>query len=580
MKKIISLCLVLMMILTGTSFAASGDSEYQRGYEEGLNAGYREGYNDGSDSVYRPKEPNIIFVEPKAIPEVEAGDILNLVVELKNDSQYSAKEVRLIPSFDEAPIVYERPVSQLVSGTIRAKGTKTVSFAFKVKDDAKMGVYSIPFKVEYKNGSDETYSKDRVAYFRVTKTKMQSTITINKISTEPNVVAGEKFVLKFNVNNVGDVPAQNTSIKLNRFDVGSFIPVDGNDYQYIGDLDAKSTSTQYFELLASKNIPKGTNTIGATVTYTNSNGEEVNEEKTIYILNVLSEKESLDTGNGKPKVIIASYSTNPGSIVAGNQFNFTFNFKNTSKEKTVTNMKITVSSAEGSFMIANGSNTFYIDSLAAGASMSKTIALNVKQDLTSKSYPIEISFDYEDTNGNSYVATEVINIPVTEYSKLVINSVWAGEGIINERTNMSFDYINMGKARVSNLTASVAGDYTSVQEINYIGNLEAGSSDYFDIEVTPTKEGENVGTLILAFEDSSGKTIEVKKEFTGFAMGAFVDPGFEDPGMYDPMPMEPVEEPLNWWLVVGFGVGGFVVAFFVTKIIVTKIIRKKLEEEI
>ena len=41
----------------------------------------------------------------------------------------------------------------------------------------------------------------------------------------------------------------------------------------------------------------------------------------------------------------------------------------------------------------------------------------------------------------------------------------------------------MGKATVSNLVATVRGDFIPVQESTYIGNLQAGTSDYYDIEV-------------------------------------------------------------------------------------------------
>ena len=153
--------------------------------------------------------------------------------------------------------------------------------------------------------------------------------------------------------------------------------------------------------------------------------------------------------------------------------------------------------------------------------------------------------------------------------------------MVDNQTNLSFDYINMGKARVANLTASVEGDYKATQDINYIGNLEAGNTDYYDIMVTPTKEGENVGTLILTFEDSSGKKIEVKKEFTGYAstMPNYNPDDYNpnDPGMN---PVEPTEEPLNIWMLIGIGFGSFLVSFIITKVITTKIVRKRLEDEI
>ena len=584
MKKTINLFLILALILCNVSFAASGDVDTGDRYQEGYNSGYNDGYSDGASTVYRPKEPNVVFKKQEEIPEVAAGGTLDMSIEYWNDSEHSAREIKITPSFENVPLVYEMPIVFEAPSNLRSDATRTASFSFKIKDDAKLGVYPIRFKIEYKNSSEENYTREQVAYFRVNKEKVKTLITINNIVTEPaNVVAGEKFVLKFDINNIGDVPMNSTLVKLTGLSIDSFMPVDGNDLSYVGTIAPKSMNTQSFNLIASKNINKGSNTLGLSIKYNNASNEEVTDEKTLYILDVLSERVEEGTSAGKPKTIIESYSTNPKDIVAGNTFKFTFRFKNTSKEKSIGNMKITISSNDGAFMIANGSNTFYVERLNPEEVMSKSIDLNVKQDLTSKSYPIDISFDYEDMNGNSYQANEVINIPVVEYSNLVINSVYANQGIVDEQTSLSFDYINMGKAKVSNLTVTVEGDYTAVQSINYIGNLEAGNTDYYDISVMPTKEGENVGTLILSFEDSSGKKVDVRKEFTGFAMAAFVDPGVSDPGFYDPgfmEPMEPIEEPLNIWMTVGIGFGSFLITFIITKVITTKIVRKKLEDEI
>lgn len=578
MKKIFSLCLVFVILVCNFCFASSGD-EYQNGY----NAGYNAGYSDGSDNVYKPKEPNITFKVQDEIPEVSAGGSFSLLVNFINDSSHSAKNIKITPSFEDVPLVYERPIEFSYSKTLRSKGNANASFSFKVKEDAKIGVYPIKFKVEYKNSSDEVYSRERVMYFKVNKEKVASIITISNIVTEPaNVSAGQVFTLKFNVNNIGETDSKDTYIKLTGLSTEGFMPVDGNDLVYVGNIKAKSSITQTFNMIASTKIPKGSNTLGVTISHLDLNNEKVTDEKTLYIMGVLSQNESSTSTSGKPKVIIESYATTPKSIVAGDQIKFVFNFKNTSKDKNVSNMKITISSKEGEFMIANGSNTFYIDTLPAGGTMTKSIELNVKQDLSSKSYPLDINFDYEDSSANAYTATEVINIPVVEYSNLVINSVYISESMVGSPTTLSFDYVNMGKAKVSNLTASVSGDYVSTQDINYIGNLEAGNSDYYDFQVTASKEGENVGTLILTFEDSSGKKINVTKQFTGYVMADF---GSNDnPGMYDPwvyvMPEEPAQEPLNIWYVIGIGFGSFLISFIITKMITTKIIRKKLEDEI
>ena len=583
MKKLLGIIIGLTVLINGLVMAESGENS---SYQDGYNAGYNAGYNDGSDNVYIPTVPNVVFIAQEKLPEVKAGESFVLSINYKNDSEYTAKNVKITPVFDNTPLVYERPIIfETTNNFIRGREA-TATFPFKVKENAKKGVYAINFKIEYKNTSKENYSKTATAYFKIIDEKLASVVTISNILTEPeSIVAGQNFVLKFNVNNLGDLPMNDTSLRLTELSTDKFMPVDGNDYAYIGKINGHSSVTKTFNMIASKDIPKGDNTVGLAIKYLNEENEAITEQKNIYIHNVINDSKKEEdkdetTTLSKPKIIIESYSTMPTDIVAGDSFVFNFKIKNTSRSTPINNMKITISSAEGAFMIANGSNTFYVEKMAATSNITNSIRLNVKQDLTSKSYPIQIAFDYEDDNGNAYQSSEIINIPVTEYSKLVINSASAGEGMINNQTSLSFDYINMGKATISNLTASVEGDYEAVQEINYIGNLEPGNSDYYDIPVKPTKEGENFGILTLSFEDTSGKKIEVKKEFSGFAMA---EPVYEDNGgmdFVDPGMNEIEEDSRPVWQYIAWGIGSFLVCFILAKIITTKIVRKKLEEDI
>lgn len=579
MKRLISL-FIIVLVLTTTFVYASGDTEINDAY----NQGYNDGYSDGASQVYRPKVPKLVIIEDSKMPEVKAGEYFNLSITYKNDSEYTAYDIKITPVFDDSILEYERPISYESNKSLRRDKEGIATFSLKVDPSTKKGIYELKFKMEYKNNSDENHSSEGSVFVRVTDEKLKSIVTIDNVTTTPEqIAAGEKFSLKFNINNIGDIEATDLNVKLNSLSKDTFMAVDAKDFAYVGRLDAKSTYTAEFQMIASEDIVKGNNSLGVTVNYKNSDGEEISEDKTLYILDVLSSNEEVEESAGKPKIMIESYSTNPTNIVAGDTIKFTFKFVNTSNEKTISNMKITLSSENGAFMITRGSNTFYIEKLGPKESAAKSIELNVKQDLTSSSYPINIDFDYEDSSNNTYVANEVINLPVTEYSKLVINSAYANETMVGGQTSLSFDYINMGKARISNLTASVEGDYTAVQSINYIGNLEAGSSDYYDIMVTPNKEGELHGTLVLAFEDSSGKQIEVRKEFTSYAMPEFVpdDSMTIDPGIYDPMMTEPIqEESMKWWQIALCGLGSFLVAFIIAKMITAKIVRKKLEDEI
>lgn len=584
MKKLISTLIITTILFTTFCTAESGDLTYEDGYRDGANAGYNEGYSDGIGAGVE-RVPIVNFIEKKEIPEVGAGEILDITIEFENDSKYSARDLIITPIFEDTPLVYERPITYKTTQTLRSNKEDKTSFKIKVSEDAKIGTYPLKFKLEYKNNREELFSREEITYFKVTSEKLKPILTISNIKNNlEKIKAGDIFELSFDLKNIGGSMAKNVELSLDGFNQDSLIPVDSNDYKYIGTIDSNQLISPSFSILASEEITSKNNMLTVNVKYLNHLDEEQTLTKDIYIMgvdigdNVSKEDEEK---SARPKMIISSYGLDPMEVVAGDIFTFNFTFKNTSKDKKIRNLKITISSDDGAFIITRGSNTFYIEEMERGSVLTRSIELKAKQDLASNSYKVNVAFDYEDFNGNEYSAIETLNIPVTEYSKLVINSVYAGEGYVNGNTNLSFDYVNMGKATVSNLTASVEGDYTSVQSINYIGNLAAGTSDYFDIEVTPTKEGINYGTLVLSFEDSSGGIIEVRKEFEG---NAFAEDFFEPDVPVGPidMPLEPieVEKDIPTWQIILCGLGSFLIMFIITKMITTKVIRKRLEDEL
>lgn len=586
MKKIFSLVVVTTILLLTFCYATSGDKTYDDGYRDGVNDGYDEGYSDGMGAG-KERVPIVNFIESKEIQEIGAGETLSIVVNFKNDSLYSAKELTITPILEDTPLVYERPLKYKMLKTLKGYEEGKTSFSIKVSEDAKIGTYPVKFKIEYKNNRDEAFTREDIVYFKVTTERLKPIITISNIKNSLSTIkAGDKFTLSFDLNNIGGSEAKDVEISLEGFGQTTLMPVDAKDYNYLGTIKSKGIVTQNFDILTSADISSKNNVITANITYKDTENKEYTLSKNIYIVGVDigdNTSDEDDEKTARPKMIISSYGLNPTEVVAGDVFTFGFTFKNTSKEKKIRNLKITISSEDGAFIITRGSNTFYVEEMEKQAMLTREIELKAKQDLTSNSYKVIVSFEYEDFNGNEYSSTETLNIPVTEFSKLVINSVYAGEGYVNATTNLSFDYVNMGKATVSNLTASVEGDYESIQSINYIGNLAAGTSDYYDIEIRPTKEGTNYGTLVLAFEDSSGGTIEVRKEFEGNAFAEnFFEPVPDVPAGPIDGPDIPMDEgtQISAWQIILSGIGAFLVTFIITKIITTKIIRRKLEDEL
>lgn len=588
MKKLGLIFIIMTMVLTcSISFAEDGTPEdsYNNGYDDG----YDDGYNAGKNSV-KAKTPLVKIIQPEDIIEVEPGAIIEFKLRFKNESNDKAMSLHITPQIeDNKALVYERPLEYSTTVALKAKSEGTCTFKIKTSEDAKIGTYALKLKLEYKNASNELFTRDDVAYFKINAEKSKPIINVsNIVLSSQDLKYGDKFIASFDISNIGESDAKDVELRLDGFTDSGIMPLDSKDYSYLGTIGGRKTVNQKFNFIISDDIATKDNTITATITYKGFDDKEYTTSKKIFITGVkLKPKSSGDkeevkdeTKYAKPKTIISSYSVNPNNIIAGDNFTFSFTFKNTSREKAIRNVKVTISSKEGCFIITRGSNTFYVENVGASQSVSKNIELKAKQDLTSNSYELSLNFEYEDYNGVEYSSIETINIPVTEYSKLVINSINIGEGYIGQPTSLSFDYVNMGKATVSNLQASVEGDFEGMQEQNYIGNIQAGNSDYYDIEVKPTKDGINYGTLVLSFEDSSGRVNLVKKEFQGTAFEEEIPNEENMPIGEDASIPEEQGQHFEIWQIVLYGAGALVVSFVLTYIITKKILMKKFEDDI
>jgi len=529
---------------------------------------------------YEAEYPKIIFENKMDVTKVKAGDNFEFTITVKNVGDETARYITIVNSDKDAPIYWETAVDTHTIYRMSPGGKREISINLKVKETADIGTYPLPFDITYSNSGGNEYSNKQTIYFEVTKEFSKPLILVRNVKLNPSeVIADSKNNLEFEIYNTGDLDARRVKLTLKGLNKDGFMIEDSIDNRYFDFLEGKQSKRVSFNLLVSENIPKGTNSLDIELHYFDQENIEYTDTKTIYINNV--EGVEGTSSKGTPKIIVSSYNTNPEIVTAGKSVSFEFTLKNTHIEKTIKNMKAVVGSEDGTFSLEGGSNSFYVSELKPQEEVVKVFNLRAKADALSRAYPVTIDFDYEDTDGNQYTTTEKINIPVVEKTDLSIDNINGPyEMYVGNTGYISFEYYNKGKATISNLTVTVEGDYSPVSETNYIGNVEAGSGSYSEIEVRADKDGDAKGTLVFSFEDSSGNIKTIKRDISGFVYGDM--PVYEpDPGMMDmPLPMEPEVEQMEWWKLVLIGLGTLLITMFITRFITIKIMMKKLEDEI
>ena len=273
------------------------------------------------------------------------------------------------------------------------------------------------------------------------------------------------------------------------------------------------------------------------------------------------EKPDTETTAAQPYVIISSYSYGKGDLVAGETRNVTMTFRNTSKTMAVENMMVTMTLPDA-MMLTSSSNSFYIESLAAEGTITKTVNVTVKPTAAAQSHSMTVDFTYDYLDNGirrNAKTTESISMPVLQVDRFTVTGIDLPQQIfIGEENNLSVNFVNKSRTDIYNLSAKLNCEGLSNNgEEQYLGNLASGTTSSADFYITGNEKGELVGEVIITYEDTNMNQRTVSVPFTTKVtsyedvwgpQGPVGPQNPDDPGM-DPGMEEPAGFP--WFWVIG-----------------------------
>lgn len=268
-----------------------------------------------------------------------------------------------------------------------------------------------------------------------------------------------------------------------------------------------------------------------------------------------------ETTAAQPYVIISSYSYGKGDLVAGETRNVTMTFRNTSKTMAVENMMVTMTLPDA-MMLTSSSNSFYIESLAAEGTITKTVNVTVKPTAAAQSHSMTVDFTYDYLDNGvrrNAKTTESISMPVLQVDRFTVTGIDLPQEIfMGEENNLSVNFVNKSRTDIYNLSAKLNCEGLSNNgEEQYLGNLASGTTSSADFYITGNEKGELVGEVIITYEDTNMNQRTVSVPFTTKVVsyedvwgpqGPVGPQNPDDPGM-DPGMEEPAGFP--WFWVIG-----------------------------
>lgn len=543
--------------------------------------------NDGDDE--EPAPPVIagtIFTidEGAELPTIDAGESKIISYPITSGIRRIAGDVQITAKLPEK--LYFNTAYATQTFTFTRDRTNYLDLDVSADAEITTGTYPITLTITYKYGG-EAKTETLETYVKVNGKEPEKAgagqLTLAGYKVNPGSVnAGQKFKADLTIQNTGAKNYENILVTLGGLSTEAFT-MDGTvDSQRIASLKAGESKTLTFALASSEKMATGNYSLDVTMAC----GEESYTAKAFVSVTGDPAKQEDDgekpKTEGTPQLIIESYNYGEGvtAVTGGEVFTLTAAIRNTGKAP-VRNVKITVSAAAdeetgGAFSPANSSNTFYIDSIAAGGSVTKSIDLLPKADAKPKSYGVEFAFSYEAIVNDELVTKEVtqtLAIPLTQPDRFeVTEPQMYGPVMQGETLSGSVSYVNKGKSTIFNLSVKVEGEgFTTAETEAYIGNVESGASDSYDLAINPTQAGTVSGTITFTYEDSNGDTKELVKEFTSEVM-EYVEPDIPD--IVDPnMPVE-AEGGMPVWGWIAIAAGG-VVALVAVIVVIRKVVKKK-----
>ncbi|MDO4313580.1 MAG: hypothetical protein Q4C52_10900 [Eubacteriales bacterium] len=242
------------------------------------------------------------------------------------------------------------------------------------------------------------------------------------------------------------------------------------------------------------------------------------------------------SGNGSvPRVIVTGFTTNPAEVKAGSDFTLTIHLKNTSKQTKVSNMLFDLQApTEGNdeqtsapaFLPTSGSNSIYLDGIAANGTADISMQLNAKADLVQKPYGINLSMKYEDSQASQIEAEASLSIPVKQNARFEFSEfeITPESVEVGSEANVSCNIYNLGRIKLYNVKAIFEGDDIEKEEV-FLGNLEPGSSTAIDamLEGKKVSEGEGKVKMTLSYEDEAGGVSTAEESFNLLVTEASAD---------------------------------------------------------
>lgn len=538
-----------------------------------------EGSNENTFTMFAPisqgTAPRPVLTLGTLDEPISGGHKYRFNITVENKGDLPMENINIGIKGSEGIIVAEGSDTAYIE-KLSAGRKKIVPVVFRTQAELSSAIQYFSVNLDYSftaSGKKQTVQDERTLSLDA-KISSAPSLRITGQHLDEAIKADTEYDYTVTIHNYGDISVRELNIDFTSSDSIYFL--NGTEFAQVERIRPGESADVTVRFKTTENISSLKQSISAAIKFvygTTAAAQKGEAESSVTLIAAGADSSAADAA---PNVIIGSYDIGADQIPAGEVFDLSFDLYNTSSEKKVENLVITVD-ASGSLSIYGGGNTYFYDQLGAAASLSEAVKLRALPTAETGTSSVTISFKYDYMDGtqrNTQTTSQTIYIPVYQPDKMSFDvnvptySVYAGNEVY-----ITTSYLNKGRSDIANVKAELVGDVGALSTSKVIGNVAPGGNGTFDFIVTPYMAGECSFTIKITYEDAMLN--EVVKELP---VSFMVDEMFyPDPGTWD-MPITGDADgetgSFPWW-IIWVGAGVIVVGGVITIICVVRHKKKK-----
>lgn len=534
-------------------------------------------------------EPILSISGSKAFTsEIKDGESVSMIVNIGNTGTVLAKDARVtVSGFSNEGVILDGDASTKIIDKIVPKTSEIINFRVKAGQDMKTTTFPINVVVNYKDEYGRPFERTGIIYLSLkgkADKKYEVDMKIENLKYTKSVKVKEDFKVTFDVVNTSKEDAVNAEVEMTY--APELISKTGTK-TFIRELKAGERKTITYTLMAKSETPTETYHSYINVKYIPTLKPDATQLQVQEYVGVHVTKDDKETEGSRPKLIVDNYNFGGNVVYAGEEFTLDLFIKNTSSSELTKNIKVTMTSDEGVFTPVSSSNSFFVKTIGPGEVYQHSIPLRTKIDAAVKIYAVTVKMEYENSTGkahdeknNPFAESEALSIAVSQPVRLetadmnIPMDAMAGMPFYIEQ-----EFYNMSKATMYNMMVKFVAEGLQTTQSNYfVGNFDAGRSEFYSTQVTAMAPGTYEGKLVYSFEDALGTVTSLEKPFTVNVTEMVMPDGGVDPNVPPVDGLEPTEKPFpTKWVLIGGGAGLFILILIVMKIRKKRRIKRELE---